>query len=50
MLDIFSSFFGDLSSLNPNIVACLACCLGIFVIDCAFRVVLLFCKSIFNLK
>lgn len=50
MLDIFSNWLGDVSFLNPNVLACCACLLGISVFDWIFRIIILVLRSMLGLR
>ena len=50
LIDLFSNFYGDVSALDPNVLATLTVCLGIFVFDWVFRVVLLTLRSMLGLR
>lgn len=50
MYDLFETFYGDLSSLDPNVIAVLAVSLGVFVFDCIFRIIYMAFKAIFHIS
>lgn len=50
MLDIFESFFGDLTGIDASVIACLACALGIFVLDCIFRIIFMAFKAMLGVR
>ena len=50
LLDLFSGFYGDISALDPNVLATLTVCLGIFVFDWIFRILLLALRSMLGLR
>lgn len=50
MLDIFEQFFGDVSNLNPNVLAVCACVLGLSIFDWIFRIIVLVLRSMLGLR
>ena len=51
MYDLFVDFYGTASQyLDPNIIAVLACSLGIFIFDCIFRVIYMAFRAMFGIR